>query len=157
MAHGDSIQFHPVISSSKGEKSDEHVPKGNKSRSESSVKVYPVTNEVVRPTSLDGARKGGMDELDAQTLRDAVRASAGAVNLVNAMVGDRLSSVRDAKSMPENSEELVARATFRKREEQGVPSEGQTKQLQVEIDEEQRPSTREPEGARDGRLADNII
>eukprot|EP00971_Amphidinium_carterae_P327840 6459406-Amphidinium_carterae.1 len=77
MAHGDSIQFHPVISSLKGgEKSDEH--QGAKGRDES-----------VRPTSLDGTKNREMDELEAQALREAVRASAEAVNLVNAMVGDR--------------------------------------------------------------------
>eukprot|EP00971_Amphidinium_carterae_P182468 3621234-Amphidinium_carterae.1 len=87
MAHGHTIPFNPLISSSKGEKSDkEHVPKGNKSVSESSTKGDPVTCESVRPTSLDGTRTGGMDELDAQALRHAVRASARVVNLVNAVM-----------------------------------------------------------------------
>eukprot|EP00971_Amphidinium_carterae_P213127 4230053-Amphidinium_carterae.1 len=36
-----------------------------------------------------------MDELDAQALREAIRTSAKAANIVNAMVGDRLSCVRD--------------------------------------------------------------
>eukprot|EP00971_Amphidinium_carterae_P003208 63073-Amphidinium_carterae.5 len=72
------------------------------------------------------------------------------------MIGDQLSSVRDARSMLENSEKLVARATSQKREEQGALPKGRTKQLRVEIDEEQGPSTREPEGARDGKLADTI-
>eukprot|EP00971_Amphidinium_carterae_P257970 5120573-Amphidinium_carterae.2 len=59
--------------------------------------------------------------------------------------------------MLENSEELVARATSRQREEQGALPEGQTKQPRVEIDEELKPSNREPEGTRDGKLADAII
>eukprot|EP00971_Amphidinium_carterae_P027771 547539-Amphidinium_carterae.1 len=51
----------------------------------------------------------------------------------------------------------MARATSRKREEQGVLPEGQTKQPRVEIDKELKPSNREPEGTREGKLADAII
>eukprot|EP00971_Amphidinium_carterae_P289707 5752568-Amphidinium_carterae.1 len=61
-----------------------------------------------------------MESLDAQALRDAVKASAGAVKIVQDMMSDRMSSTRDAESIIENSEELMVRATFRKREEQGA-------------------------------------
>eukprot|EP00971_Amphidinium_carterae_P202954 4027591-Amphidinium_carterae.1 len=77
--------------------------------------------------------------------------------MVNAMVGDRLSCAKDAKGMLDNSEELVALATSRKRKEQGALPEGQTKLPRVEIDGTQKPSNWEPEGIRDGKLADTII
>eukprot|EP00971_Amphidinium_carterae_P030536 600531-Amphidinium_carterae.1 len=104
---------------------DEHVPNGTTPGGESSVTVDPATKDISRPTSLDGTRSAGMDELIAQALRKAILTSAKAVDVVNAMVGDRLSYVRDAQSVLENSEELVARATSRKRKEQGALPEGQ--------------------------------
>eukprot|EP00971_Amphidinium_carterae_P150724 2988319-Amphidinium_carterae.4 len=136
MAHGDTIPMHLVISSSRGEKSDdEHVPRGNTSVGESSVKVDPATRDISRPASLDRTRNSGMDELNVQALRVATLTSAKAVDMVNGMVCDRLSCVKDAQSVLHNSEEFVARATSRKREEQGALPEGQTKHPRVEIDD----------------------
>eukprot|EP00971_Amphidinium_carterae_P257969 5120573-Amphidinium_carterae.1 len=89
MAHGDTIPMHPVIISSRGEKSDnEHVPRGSTAASESSVKVNPATRDISRPTSLDGTRNTGMDEFNIQALREALLTAAKAVDMVNAMVGN---------------------------------------------------------------------
>eukprot|EP00971_Amphidinium_carterae_P124206 2460520-Amphidinium_carterae.4 len=77
-----------------------------------------------------------MDELNDQALRDAIRASTRAVNLVHAVVGDRLSCAWESKSAQKYSEELKARAASRKRGEQGAVPGGQTKAARVEIDEE---------------------
>eukprot|EP00971_Amphidinium_carterae_P326650 6457576-Amphidinium_carterae.1 len=99
MAHGDTIPLHPVICSSQGEKSDDvHVPRGTTTVGERSVKVDPSTKDIGCPTSLDGTRTTGMDEFDAQTLREAMIASAKAVDI--AMVSNRLSCAKDSQGMP---------------------------------------------------------
>eukprot|EP00971_Amphidinium_carterae_P128938 2553787-Amphidinium_carterae.2 len=51
----------------------------------------------------------------------------------------------------------MARAASRKTEEQGALPEGQAKAPWVEIDEELKPSTREPDGTQDGKFADALI
>eukprot|EP00971_Amphidinium_carterae_P333196 6467791-Amphidinium_carterae.1 len=122
MAHGDTIPLHPVISSPQGEKSDDaYVPRGTTTVGENSVKVDPSTKNIGCPTSLDGTRTTGMDEFDTQALREAMLASAKAVDMVNAMVSNRLSCARDAQNMSECSEELMARAGSRKRKERPYP------------------------------------
>eukprot|EP00971_Amphidinium_carterae_P193930 3847606-Amphidinium_carterae.1 len=60
-----------------------------------------------------------MESLDAQALRDAVRASAGTVKIVQDMMSDHMSSTHDAESIIENSEALAARATSKERGTRG--------------------------------------
>eukprot|EP00971_Amphidinium_carterae_P226265 4488117-Amphidinium_carterae.1 len=73
------------------------------------------------------------------------------------MMSDRMSSTHEAESIIESSEELMARATSRKREEQGALPDGQTKVPRVKSSDELTSSTRDPQGTRDGKIAEMII
>eukprot|EP00971_Amphidinium_carterae_P008794 173223-Amphidinium_carterae.1 len=117
MAHGDFIQQQPVDVATKVEKS------GQDNNQEAKAEL---TSALAQP-ALARDRLAGMENLDAQALRDAVTASAGAVKIVQGMMSDRMSSTRDAENIIQNSEELMARATSRKREGQGALPDGQTK------------------------------
>eukprot|EP00971_Amphidinium_carterae_P149619 2966388-Amphidinium_carterae.2 len=111
MAHGESIPQQPVDITTKVEKSGQDTSR--------QAEADNMTSFLAQPT-LVRDRLAGMEQLDAQALRDAITASAGAVKIVQNMMSDRLSSTRDAESFTKHSEELMARATSRKREEQGV-------------------------------------
>eukprot|EP00971_Amphidinium_carterae_P159014 3152816-Amphidinium_carterae.1 len=119
MAHGEFILQQPVDITTNVEKSGQNICR--KAEAE-------VTSVLAQP-ALARDRLAGMERvhLDAQALRDAVTASAGAVKIVQDVMSDRLSSTRETENIIENSEELMARATSRKREEQGALPDGQTK------------------------------
>eukprot|EP00971_Amphidinium_carterae_P307911 6119317-Amphidinium_carterae.1 len=51
----------------------------------------------------------------------------------------------------------MARATSRKREEQGALPDGQTKVPRVNTSDELTSSTRDPQGTRDGKIAEMIV
>eukprot|EP00971_Amphidinium_carterae_P269306 5342586-Amphidinium_carterae.2 len=104
MAHGESIPQQPVDISPNVEKFGQDTSREAETDKMASAIAQPI---------LERNRLAGMEQLDVQALRDAVTASAGAVKLVQNMMGDRLSSTRDAGGCSENSEELMARTTSR--------------------------------------------
>eukprot|EP00971_Amphidinium_carterae_P181332 3597452-Amphidinium_carterae.1 len=109
MAHGVSTQQPVDITTNVG-----------KSDQDTSRKAETEMTSILAQPTLVKDRLAGMEQLDAQALRDAVTASAGAVKIVQDVMSDRMDSTRDAESIIENSEKLMARATSRKREEQGA-------------------------------------
>eukprot|EP00971_Amphidinium_carterae_P115969 2297226-Amphidinium_carterae.1 len=82
MAHGESIPQQPVDISPNVEKSGQDTSR--------EAEADQMASAIAQPT-LERNRLAGMDQLDAQALRDAVTASVGAVKLVKDMMGDRLS------------------------------------------------------------------
>eukprot|EP00971_Amphidinium_carterae_P040550 795843-Amphidinium_carterae.2 len=148
MAHGESIPQQPVDIATKVEKSGQDTSR--------QAEADNMTSVLAQPTLVKD-RLAGMEQLDARALRDAITASAGAVKIVQDMMSDRRSSTRDAENLTENSEELMARATSRKREEQGALPDGQTKVPRVNTSDELTSSTKEPEGSRDGKIVEMII
>eukprot|EP00971_Amphidinium_carterae_P046919 923997-Amphidinium_carterae.1 len=82
MAHGEYIQQQPVDITTNVEKSSQ----------DTSRKAKAELADVFDQPALARDRLAGMEQLDAQALRDAAKASAGAVKIVQDVMSDRLSS-----------------------------------------------------------------
>eukprot|EP00971_Amphidinium_carterae_P164937 3269807-Amphidinium_carterae.1 len=78
MAHGEAIPLQPV----------DVAPNGEKSGKDTSHEAKAEMASALIQSAQAGDRLAGMESLDAQALRDAVRASAGAVKIVQDMMSD---------------------------------------------------------------------